>query len=485
MPEISFTSLEKQIKQISSDSFVHACLIYGEEFLYKNALNMIIDSLIPGNTRDLHYEPIDGTNENIPRALEQVNTYSLMPGIKVVALIDTHIFYSKENKNILLEKTAKASENNQLKKASGYLLTLLNRLNLSLEDMEKKDRDKRLGIDTQTNLTWMDKVLEFCRNHGLSSTPRKDVADMLVEAIKKGFPKHNYLIITTDMVDKRHRLYKVFMEFGCVIDCSVPKGERKADKTRQESVLNEHMQAILSREGKTIRKDAYLEMLNMVGFNLRTFSNDLDKLINFVGNRQEITIEDVRAVIKRTRTDPIFEFTNAVMDRNLISALYYLSVMLEAELHPLQLIAAMTNQIRKLLNMKGFVESPQGCVWQKGSQYHYFQNQVLPSLIKYDELLSEQLSRWENYFVKTDQKSNHKKGNGGKNAPVSDLYLAKNPKNPYPIYQTLKKSDNFSLKELKSAMNCLFQADIGLKSTGQSPRRILENVLFKICTADH
>ncbi len=485
MPEIPFKSLEKQIRQTSSDSFAHACLIYGEEFLYKNALNMIVDAIVPQDSRDIHYEPMDGANENIPKALERVNTYSLMPGAKVVALRDAHIFYSKENKESLLEKAAKAAESNQLKKSSGYLLTLLNRLNLSLNDMEKEDRNNRLGIDTKTDLSWLCKTLAYCREHGLAPSTQRDLTDTLVEAIKKGFPSQNHLIITTDMVDKRHRLYKTFMESGWIIDCSVPKGERKTDKIRQESVLKEQMDAILFREGKTIRQNAYFEMLELVGFNLRNFSNDMEKLVSFVGNRQEITREDVRAVLKRTRKDPIFQFTNAVAERNLSSALQYLAAMLEAEMHPLQLVAAMTNQVRKLINMKGFVESPEGSVWRSSANYSYFQNQVLPAIIEYDKIFSGQLSQWANRLVKREQKTGKKKPTGKKNVANSDLYLAKNPKNPFPIYQTLKKSDNFSLRELKFALDCLSQADIGLKSTGQAPKRILENVLFKICATGY
>ena len=481
MPEIAFKSLDKELRQVSSDAFARACLIQGEEFLCKNALNMIVDALIPKESRDIQYEPLDGINENIPKALERVNTYSLMPGTKVVALRDAHIFYSKEDKGSLLEKAAKAADNNQLKKSSGFLLTLLNRLTLSLDDMEKEDRDSRLGVDPKTNLSWLDKTMEYCRDNNLAPSAQRDLADIMAEAIKKGFPGQNHLIVTTDKVDKRHKLYKAFSQSGLVVDCSVPRGERKADKARQESVLNERMNAILSREGKTIRKDAYFEILDMVGFDLRTFSNNLENLVNFVGDRREITADDVRAVLKRTRRDPIFEFTNAVAERNLISSLHYLSAMLEAEMHPLQLVAAMTNQVRKLLNMKGFVESPRGAVWRKNAGYNYFQSHVLAALVEYDTVLSEQLNQWEERFA--EKKAIRDKKNAGRKKAVtaSDLYLAKNPKNPYPIYQTLKKSDNFSLQELKYVLDCLSQADRGLKSTGQASRGILENVLFKIC----
>ena len=75
------------------------------------------------------------------------------------------------------------------------------------------------------------------------------------KVIEKEFPKDNHLIILTDIVDKRRSLFKVIREVGTIIDCSVPKGERRADKTAQESVLFDRMKKILEQHEKTIDKD--------------------------------------------------------------------------------------------------------------------------------------------------------------------------------------------------------------------------------------
>ena len=60
----------------------------------------------------------------------------------------------------------------------------------------------------------------------------------------------------------------------------------------------------------------------------------------------------------------------------------------------------------------------------------------------------------------------------------SDLVLAKNPKSPFPVYQTLKKSERFSLEELKTAVINLSETDKRMKSTGQDPRILLEAFLI-------
>jgi DNA polymerase-3 subunit delta len=282
------------------------------------------------------------------------------------------------------------------------------------------------------------------------------------------------------MAGKTHRLYKTIMEHGWIIDCTVPKGEKRADKIQQELVLDERMRGILSKRGKSMEKEAYHAMLEMIGFDIRTFVNELEKLVNYVGDRDSITYADVKDLLKRTRQDPIFEFTNAITDRNMESSLFLIESLLSAGMHPLQLLTAMANQIRKLINIKGFVENQLGSVWRKGETYNYFQKNVMSAVTEYDNLLRNCLADWEIGLEKQKAKGK-KKSSKTKTGDGSDLFIMKNPKNPYPIYQLLKKSDNFLMADLKGALKNIKEADMMMKSTAQNPKRVLENVVFKIC----
>jgi DNA polymerase-3 subunit delta len=69
--------------------------------------------------------------------------------------------------------------------------------------------------------------------------------------------------------------------------------------------------------------------------------------------------------------------------------------------------------------------------------------------------------------------------------PVTDLIIAKNPKNPYPVYQMLLKSERFSTDELIAVFELLSQTDLSLKSTGQNPRLLLEKLILFICQEQH
>ena len=485
MTEIPYKNFQKILNSIEVKNFPHVFLIHGEEFLYKNALDKIVDILLPEPSRIMNFDPLDGINENIPKAVERINTYSLIPGKKIVALRDANIFYSKEDKWSLFQKAKTEVENNDLKRASGYFLKFLGSLELNFTDLNEKDRHENLGVEPDENLCWIDQIMDYCRNENLFVTKDSlDYVEQLVGAIEKGFPKGHYLAITSDTVGKGHRLYKTIKEHGWIVDCSVPKGEKRADKIQQELVINERMRAILSKRGKSIEKDAYYAMLDMIGFDIRTFINELEKLINYVGDRETVTLPDVKELLKQTRQEPVFEFTNAVTDRNLESSLLLLDSVLSAGMHPLQVLTAIANQIRKLINTKSFVENPLGSVWRKGTTYNSFQKNVIASVMEYDQLLRNRLDGWESGLEKNKLKGK-KNRSKTKSAETSDLFMMKNSKNPYPTYQLLKKSDNFSMADLQTALSAVKDTDMLMKSTSQNPRRALEAVVFKICCSEN
>jgi DNA polymerase-3 subunit delta len=486
MPVISHKELEKHLQDRGDNPFFPVYLIYGEDLLTKGAFEALLNALIPSSERSINYEPLDGTHENIHEVIGRVNTFSLLPGAKVIALRESKIFYAGQDKDQLLDNAKKAFEDDNIKKAAGHLLSLMGIYNLSFEDMDQPSRKKNLGTSNTSGKddVCLDEIIDYCRQHDLSIPVARDDCRILQQAVEKGFPKSNHLIITTDTVDKRRGLYKTLSSKGMIVDCSVPKGVRRSDQMAQESVLVEQMNSILAEGGKTMDQATYLALYEMTGFDLRTFCNNLEKLISWVGDRVEITIKDVESVLERTKKDPIYELTNALADRSADSALFFLNSILSSGIHPLQVLTALVNQTRKLLLTKGFVKSPQGKDWQNACPYTYFQKQIMPAIVEYDRNLIGQLDKWQtmlNAETISQKTGSAKKGKKTKNKTTTDLLIAKNPKNPYPIYLLLKKSDGFSRDTLISAVEILAEADKKLKTSSQSAKLVLEKAILGIC----
>ncbi|MGD8761614.1 MAG: hypothetical protein PVG87_04830 [Desulfobacteraceae bacterium] len=486
MPEINYKKLKSyldELKTASDTQIAPVYLIHGEEMLVKSVFNELLDFLVPAASRSLNYEPVDGTTENIRDVIERINTFSLMPGAKVIAVQDSKIFSSRQDKVKLLENAKNNYDNSNLRKAATDFLSLLGHLNLSLDDVADANRSKTLAMASEhlSDDAWLDDIIEHCREYDLNIPVAEDDCAVLQNAVEKGFPKNNHLIITAEFVDKRRGLFKAIAQTGFIIDCSVPRGERRADKMAQEDVLRERMSAMLKASGKQMDKAAYAALYDLTGFDLRTFSNNMEKLIAYVGDHPTITVNDVEAVLERTKKDPIFDLTNAVSDRSIESALFYLDSLLAVGFHPLQVLAAITNQIRKLLLVKDFVESPTGSNWYAGCSYNRFQNRVIPEIISRDKEILAQIDSWEQAISNEANSDNKRKTKKGRKKAVTDLLIARNPKNAYPVYQMFLKSEGFTRDDLIDAIELLNQTDLQLKSSGHNAILVLEKALLGIC----
>jgi DNA polymerase-3 subunit delta len=282
-------------------------------------------------------------------------------------------------------------------------------------------------------------------------------------------------VITTDFVDRRKALFKAIDEAGLVVDCTVPKGETRADRMAREAVMQTAIDEGLAASGKRLAMDARRRLIQMTGFDLRILGANLEKLINYVGDRATIADADVTAVLQRSRKDPIFEFTNALADRNLIAMLGLMQGLLEDGMHPLQLLAATANQLRRLLLAKDFIQRDRGRSWSADMAFPRFKAAAFPSVKNDDAALAAIQDAWQSLLQPPVQ------GKKKKKRASSDLVLARNPKSPFPVFQTLKHADRYSLDELQRAMIRLSETDVKMKSTGQDPRLLLEAFLVRLC----
>ena len=483
MAEIKYHDFKAYLKKCHDDPKQNPLssiyLIHGEELLYKTALDRLLDLLVPGENRQLHYEAVDGDRENMVAVVEKVNTFSLLSGPKVVAIVGSKIFYSKKDTLSFAEKAKVAFDDGNLKKAAGYILDLIGMLSLTFGEISAEDPCSSLKLDPEQfgDGNWLKKIIAHCNDNGLPIPERQNHADFLKAAVEKGFPKGNYLIITTDMVDKRRSLYRTLSDYGTVVDCAIPRGDRRGDRLAQDAVLAEHMVPILKNGKKTMGRVAYQALVEMTGFDLRTFANNLEKLVSYVGDRKEITVDDVETVLRRTKKDPIYELTNALADRNTERSLFFIASLLDDGIHPLQILAACTNQVRRLLLVKDFVLGNNGQSWQPGLSFDQFKRRIMPAIVEHDRSLLEWIDSWQ----ATPASKSGKKNASKKRKPKTDLLVAKNPKNPYPVFLMLRNSEKFTQDELVAAMKCLNEADLQLKSSPVAPRLVIEKTVIEIC----
>ena len=160
MPIISYKDLNKYFKDRGTEPFLPVFLVYGEDLLVQGAFDELLNALLPASQRSINYDPMDGIQANVHEVIERVNTFSLLPGTKVIALRDSRIFYARQDKERLLDSARQAYEDDNLKKAAGHLLSVMGLLNLAFDDIDRTNRSKSLGPDygSGEDNRWLDET---------------------------------------------------------------------------------------------------------------------------------------------------------------------------------------------------------------------------------------------------------------------------------------------------------------------------------------
>jgi DNA polymerase III subunit delta len=476
MPIVAYNEVAERAGRIRAEDWPTVTLIYGEELLCKNAYDLVMDKLVPPSDRATGVEVFDGGEDSMGSVLSSLNTYALLSSAKLVVLRDARLFYTANARTALREKMIQAGESGSVKKAARSFLNLMAIDGLDFEDLRTPTHRRKIVEDVDGGPpAWFDQLLDYCREKGLVVPEKRDGADLLQAAMEKGFPEGHRLLITADVIDRRKALFKAIEQDGLAVNCSVPKGETRTDRMAREAVMQAAVDEALAKVGKTMAADARRRLTDWTGFDLRTLAGNLEKLIGFVGDRKTIRDADVTSVLQRTRKDPIFAFTNAVADRDLPGALLLMQSLLDDGMHPLQLLSAVANQVRRLLLAKDFIVKDGHRRWSARMSFPQFKSGYFGDVQAADESFFALMENWDALADPDGKPAKRKK------KPSSDLVLARNPKSPFPVFQTLKKADHFSLEELTAAVGSLSQTDLRMKSTGQEPRLLLEALLIGLC----
>ena len=137
----------------------------------------------------------------------------------------------------------------------------------------------------------------------------KSEQDQLVDYIGDPSPT-TVLALLGEKLAKNTRIYKAVQRFGGIVD-------RKLEKRDFPSVV----MRMFEQHDKKIGTDAAELLVSAVGYDLRRLQTEVDKTVAFVGIREVVTRQDVDSVTSTTAPTSIWDFTEAVGDRDCRRAL--------------------------------------------------------------------------------------------------------------------------------------------------------------------
>jgi len=149
-------------------------------------------------------------------------------------------------------------------------------------------------------------------------------------------------VLTCENLDKRKRYYKKLAEHAIWVDLKRP----------YDNQIPDWIDYLGFRKGLKVSREAAQLMKQFVGVNLTEINNELEKLKSYVGERNQVGVEDVLAIVSRARVDRIFDLTDAIGHADKAAALHSLANLLEHGQSEVGALAMIARHIRILSNLK-------------------------------------------------------------------------------------------------------------------------------------
>lgn len=445
-------------KKVSDDSATEGrqalYLLYGDEFLVKERVAKLVDEILDQELRGTNLIVLDGSTLDLGELSSLLFTPSLFGGARVILVDQTTLFMGRSDQRKLVAKVLDAWATGDRKscfKALGQLFNLVGLDSSAIErgaDWVSEVLGEGARADERDNLVRAAQAfLEDGRWAGSSGDE-----NLVQELIGSPFPEGTVLIFTAPDVDKRKKTFKALEKKGQVLECAVR--EEKFGVGLDRSFFDQRVRDALKRAGKRIAPEALERMYSRSGKELRMIHSELEKLIGYVGERNEIMVKDVEDLFSDFHEVAIFELANALRTADIRKCLPALHENLKNAAHPLQTLGLIASECRRLMIAREMLFTIFRSSWKPGMQYRDFVS-VLSKVRQENPGLSEK----------------------GKLKLLS--------MKDYPLYLYLRDAQRFPMEKLTRIMEAILEADVMMKSTrvgSRSPESIMENLVLTICS---
>jgi len=210
---------------------------------------------------------------------------------------------------------------------------------------------RTVGLFGGQKTVWLRDVSIF-KDKVLSKNKQiKDLLGELAGDLNNGLPEGHHLVISTFGVDKRSAFYKT-----CVAVAEVETFDLPEQDYKKRPIIRERAQKLFVKSKLRPRPDALDLFLEKVGLDTRLLVMEAQKLILYIGERGEITTEDVKAITSSSAEAITWDFTDTLGERRLDEALKILRQLLFQAESPVGIIFAIENLYQNLTQFRSYLD---------------------------------------------------------------------------------------------------------------------------------
>ncbi len=428
-------------------------LFHGDEYLVKAAARDLCISLAGSDSEKASVAVFDGASFDLGEFFNEIATPSLFAPDKVILVEQATLFVGKSNTDKLVSKACESWRNGDRKSAFRSFMLLCASAGIDLRNPD----DDLSSIAQLTNSTESGRQLEILlevatefKNENFSVARIADDS-LLLNFLSSPLPDGVTIIFTAIAIDKKNKLFKTIDKYGIVKEFK--PAQEKYSSGLQKNYFNKLVFEFLDRHGYLIDPAALNKMYQRSSNDIRRIHSELAKVMVFIGNRNRITVKDVENLFSDFHEPLFFDFLTALRTCDPEKCLPALLDHLKIVAHPLQTVAAVASEFRKIIVAREILFTILRKDWKTNLTYNQFTALMID--------------------IRSSHHTNSKKSK-------FDLLSMKD----YPLYLLLKSAQNFNIEQLSMVMEAILEAEILIKSTrigSVSPESVLQDLVLKIC----
>lgn len=302
-------------------------LIEGDEYLARTSARELAEALVPEKDRALNLMVMDAS-AGAREIASNLMTVAMFAAPKAVVVEGAEAFASEVDAARELSRARDLWQGKRQRDAARRLLKLVapagwgaaelafgGRTGASAAKWRKEIGEAPLDADKG----WLQELSAWALSQDL--VPPPDDLEVLLRALERGLPPRTHLILVAEVLPPKHALVRLSQEKGAHLKRRAERRGRTIDTLDISPVVGD----VLGPLKKRLARDAELALKNRLGDDLRLIAAELAKLALYAGDRTQITLEDVEAIVAPVREEEFFALAEAVGEGDAAKALQLLA----------------------------------------------------------------------------------------------------------------------------------------------------------------
>lgn len=178
----------------------------------------------------------------------------------------------------------------------------------------------------------------------------KDSALQELESLITNPVDSTVFVMLAEKIDKRKKVIKNILDNATCVEFKKP----------YENQVPQWISYICKNVNLKITADAIHRLHRLVGNNLTELENQIFKIQDYIGDKNQIEITDVNTVVSVSREESVFDFTKALGQKDRVKALEQLVNLMDQGQNEIAIVSLVARHMRLLLTVRAGMDQGYG-----------------------------------------------------------------------------------------------------------------------------